>query len=189
LCPSGASADGHNDDVSGSGFAVPQGKRPSLAVSCKGANLVDLQVSAHAEDDLCKRFDDALRPVEITVIGAVGRTRESVRVERRHELGCLGRSQEARRNTHGVLDPHVLAQALNGLFAIGNEDVTATVESSLCASAISLGEVAVERERLLCHQAVRPCAPLLAHSTRLDSGRSCADSTALEERHIDAPLA
>ena len=56
-------------------------------------------------------------------------------------------------------------------------------EEQVAALGESLAELAVERERLLRHQAVRARAPLPAHAARLEARRARADPRPLVQGH------
>ena len=66
---------------------------------------------------------------------------------------------------------------------VGEEHVAARVEAGTRERVEPLGETAVERVRLLGHQAVGARSPLLPHAARLDPRCAGADSGLLVQRH------
>jgi hypothetical protein len=82
-----------------------------------------------------------------------------------------------------VLDGEAGLEPRERRFVVGEEHIPARVEAGPRERVELLGKPAVERVRLLRHQAVGARAPLLPHATRLDPRCAGTDSRSLVQRH------
>ncbi len=133
---------------------------------------------------LGERLDNALRLVEVPVLGAERRALDAVRHEARDELGRLCGRDELRRDAKAVLQRDVIGEAGVARGGVGDEEVATLLEPGLDGRFEPVREPAVERDRLDRELAADASAPLLTHPAGLDTGGFRPDSRPLVDDDV-----
>src|SRR5207237_4120023 len=127
-----------------------------------------------------KRLDNALRTVEVPVLGAPSAADDRVGNEPGHELRSLVDRHDPRRNALVVLRRNVRCEASQGVLAVRKEEVTATPEPEWNSRLEVLLSRRIEVSRLTRQPASDRRASLAPNASRLNPGSPGTDPATLE---------